>query len=119
MRDWYEAQSEEVQGAFSGTLEMMRFHSLYSLSEEVLKELEDRAESKCAGLFEIFVEDKECDPPFCHRILGTIGPKRDDFTMLFPFDKQVNASYEAPCASAQERKKQVITNARIARDCPY
>ena len=119
IRCWYEGQSQAVRGLFEGTLDIMRSISLHRIDEGVLKQLQDRPESKCGGLYEILVEKKDADPPICHRILGVVGPRPDDFTMLHPFDKQVDASYESPCGIAQERKKQVSANARIARECRF
>lgn len=116
---WYEGQSQAVRGLFEGTLEIMRTISPGRLGEGVFKKLGDRPESKCAGIFEILVENKKAQPPICYRVLGTIGPKPNDFTLLHPFDKQIDANYDEPCKIAQERKKQVAANARIARECLF
>jgi hypothetical protein len=116
---WFNALSSDAQGCFFGALEMLRSISIARLPENTLKELGDRAGSKCHGIFEVLVENRSAQPPYCHRVLGFIGPKSSEFTMVVSFDKNVDPDYEGPCGSAQERKRQVMTNARLARDCPY
>src|SRR5215831_5680018 len=43
---------------------------------------------------------------------GFCGPSSNEFTMLYVFDKSIDAKYKEPCAISQERKAEVIDDHR-------
>jgi hypothetical protein len=99
-------------------IEYMRSVARNHWPEGMYKELEDRAGSQCAGLTEIILNGKLGNGRkyYC-RVLGFFGPRISDFTMLYPFDKGIDAQYEIPCRLDQNRKADVQQNWNRASEC--
>jgi|SRR5215471_3397976 len=109
LRNWYAALDGRVKGDFRGAIELLE-HSECNRWKyaAVFKSLEKRVGSHCLGISEIIVDQKGHD----YRILGFCGPSRNEFTMLYVFDKSIDAKYKEPCVISQERKAEVIDDHR-------
>jgi hypothetical protein len=105
IRAWYESQSPEIQAAFIAVTQTLNAQPKNQWSEKLYKPLEKRSASRCVGLTELLLDNK--DPKVCARVLAYCGPREGTITMLFGFDKTADRRYGEPCATAQERKGEV------------
>jgi hypothetical protein len=115
IRAWYENQSPEIRAAFRAVTEILDAQPRKQWSKTLYKALGKRAASKCVGLDEILLDDKKAEVPICVRVLAYQGPQETSVTMLFPFDKTVDAKYAVPCATAVSRKSEVQSDWQRAK----
>jgi hypothetical protein len=108
---WYGSIQDEAKAELDGVLEILSSLSPQRWPLSCAKELSDRTASECSGLHEVLLDG----PGYCYRIIGFLGPGAGEFTMLYPFDKQIDAGYGLPCKIAQERMKNVRKDWRLAR----
>jgi hypothetical protein len=74
----------------------------------------------CEGLTEIKIDFRLGETEVHLRILGFVGPGRNEFTLLTGFRKEKsNAIYGAECSKAHERKDGVMRDGRRAPPCGF
>lgn len=109
---WLLQLDDELRGQVFGVLQVLGYATMKQWAGSLYKGLEKRRDSKCYGLGEIRIEGKRESngDKYCIRILGFVGPKDTDFTMLYPFDKEIDDHYGDPCDEATDRKASVEQN---------
>jgi hypothetical protein len=118
VRTWWDAQSSPLRSAFAVAIGQVEDIPRNRLPRDLFKPGEKRKASDCQGLHQIRFDGKhENGTKFCVRVLGFLGPGRNEFTMLFPFDKELDDQYEAPCKTAKERMADVKADWTRAIDC--
>ena len=103
VRTWLDQQTGTVRGAVSAILETLGSLNRNRWPKDYFKTLTKRAASDCVGLDEIIAIVDGAH----YRILGFEGPADGDFTMLYPFNKQIDARYKVPCEEANNRKAEI------------
>ena len=107
--DWYNRQSEAVQGAVDVTLEYLSQRP----RDEWRRPEFDLLSGKMRAIGEIrFKVDKQ------YRILGFFGPARSDFTMLIGASKKgQNYDPQGTMETALDRMAQIIGDGRRCHVC--
>jgi hypothetical protein len=103
IRDWYAAQDRDTQGDIYGVFVILENAESARYDEHLFKRLAKKAGSKCEGLIEILI-DKDGQH---RRIVGFWGPRANEFTMVYPFHKNYNASYRVPCEKTLQSKAEI------------
>jgi hypothetical protein len=113
IREWYDARDETIQGVFLGIIENLQRKNRATLNENIFKELQKRHASKCVGFHEIRIDHDAHH----YRIIGFL--EANDFTMLWPFYKNVSPRYTVPCQESNKRRLEISRDRSRAKDCTF
>jgi Phage derived protein Gp49-like (DUF891) len=113
IREWYNARDEPIQGAFLAIIESLQRNSRASLNTTIFKKLEKRHASKCVGFHEIRIDHNGHH----YRIIGVLDAS--EFTMLWPFYKNISPRYTVPCQESTKRKLEISLDRRRANECTF
>jgi hypothetical protein len=113
VRQWYAAQSPNVQGAIFAVIEALRHRPRHLWRRKPFGQLRGPL---CLGLGEIRIEE----PKRSHyRILGFFPGPSSDFILLYGFAKSSDPAYEIACPEAQRRRAEIEQDQSQAQDRGY
>jgi hypothetical protein len=119
IRGWYESQSTGIRAAMDAVLSDLRVTPRNWWRRRRFAELGTKKSYRgpCTGLGEIRFEDAGQN----YRILGFFGPRVDllEFTLLVPFAKDDDPTYERSCRCAQLRKTEIENETARAERCIF
>lgn len=106
---WYDAQAPEIQAEIDSVV------TILAATRHWDRPLFAELAGHCEGLSELIVEVGTDEREILHvRILGFLGPKDGDFTMLRGFIKESGSEYGRECQKAKEWMRVIMKDRKRA-----